>query len=300
MADNRNPSLVAFDQRATLASQRAATRARLNVLRMMSATPAGHVGGALSCIDALAVLYTNVLNIDPANPKDPQRDRFLLSAGHKALAQYAILAEAGFFPSEVLDEYGRPGTRLGGHPDMHKLPGIEGNTGALGHGLPLSVGMSLGLRSSGSDAQVFVLLGDGELPEGSNWEGAAIAAHYNLTKLTALVDVNGLQISGQTCDVMSMEPIADKFEAFGWNVHHADGHDHRELHRLLLATDAENGPSVVVLHTTKAKGIPDIEGQVPSHYWKPGAEEIDKARRELRHRLHEINEELDSFNPEAH
>lgn len=147
-----------------LEAERVATQSRINVLRMIDATPAGHVGGALSCIDALAVLYTNILRIAPNTAKDPQRDRFLLSAGHKALAQYAILAERGFFPTDYLDQYGKENTKLGGHPDMHKLPGIEGNTGALGHGLPLGTGMALGLRLRGLDARTFLLLGDGELP----------------------------------------------------------------------------------------------------------------------------------------
>ncbi len=275
-----------------LEAERAATQARINVLRMIDATPAGHVGGALSCLDALAVLYTNVLNVVPNATKDPKRDRFLLSAGHKALAQYAILAERGFFPEKYLDQYGKENTKLGGHPDMHKLPGIEGNTGALGHGLPLGTGMALGLRLQGLDARTFLLLGDGELPEGSNWEGAAIAAHYGLDNLTAVVDVNGLQISGPTCDVMSMEPIADKFAAFGWNVHVIDGHDFVALVEAFEIAASESGPTAIILRTVKAKGIKDIEGLVSSHYWKPSAEEIVVALEALSEKLRELDSQL--------
>lgn len=272
-----------------LEAERSATRARLNVLRMISATPAGHVGGALSCLDALAVLYTNVLNVTPGQTKNPVRDRFLLSAGHKALAQYAILAERGFFPDHYLDQYGKENTKLGGHPDMHKLPGIEGNTGALGHGLPLATGMALGLRLRETAARTFVLLGDGELPEGSNWEGAAIAAHYSLDNLTAIVDVNGLQISGRTCDVMSMEPIAAKFSAFGWNVHEIDGHDFAALFQTFDLAASESGPTAIIMHTIKAKGIDAIAGQVSSHYWKPSAEEVAAAVETLSTRLRELD-----------
>ena len=258
-----------------------ALRARRNVLRMLEATPAGHVGGAMSCIDALAVLYASVLTIDPSRPGDPRRDRFLLSAGHKAMAQYAILAECGFFDKSLRDTYGEEDTALGGHPDMHKLPGIEGNTGALGHGLALGVGMGMGLRRQNCDARVFVILGDGELAEGSNWEAAAIAAHYRLGSLTALVDVNGMQISGPTAAVMSMESIPEKFAAFGWRVVEVDGHDHEALHEVLTLPLSEPRPTAIIMRTVKGAGIPTIASRVESHYWKPTPEELDDAIRSL-------------------
>ncbi len=258
-------------------SRELATRARLNVLRMLEATPAGHVGGAMSCIDAVAVLYDSVLNVDSQRPDDPDRDRFLLSAGHKALAQYAVLAERGFFDKELLDTYGRENTALGGHPDMHKLPGIEGNTGALGHGLALGSGMALGLRRRSSDAKVYVMLGDGELAEGSNWEGAAIAAHYDLDTLTALVDVNGMQISGTTAEVMDMENIAAKFDAFGWRTVEVDGHNHAALHDALTGVPRGGVPTAIIMRTIKGAGLPAIEGTVASHYWKPNRDELDAA-----------------------
>ncbi|MCV2395658.1 transketolase [Actinotalea sp. M2MS4P-6] len=259
----------------------AAARARRFVLRMLEASPAGHVGGALSAIDLVTALYTRALRVDPDDPRAPGRDRFLLSAGHKALAQYAVLALTGFFPPDLLDTYGATGSALGGHPDMAKLPGIEANTGALGHGLPLAVGMALGLRRSQSGSRVVVLLGDGELAEGSNWEGAAVASHHRLSNLVAIVDVNGLQIGGPTAQVMGMEPIAEKFRAFGWVVTEVDGHDLDGildvLDRLPFAPDA---PSAIIATTCKGKGITAIEGTVGSHYWKPSAAELADAVRE--------------------
>ncbi|WP_054952560.1 transketolase [Flaviflexus massiliensis] len=267
------------DQVNTRSSALLAARARLNVVRMLEATPAGHVGGALSCIDAVAVLYSDFLNVAPDRIDDPIRDRFLLSAGHKALAQYAVLAEQGFFDKAILDTYGLANTALGGHPDMHKLPGIEGNTGALGHGLGLGVGMALGLRET--DAHVYVVMGDGELAEGSNWEGAAMAAHYGVDNLTALVDVNGMQISGTTAEVMNMEQIGAKFEAFGWNVTEIGGHDHEVLHRVLSEEPKPGVPTAIILRTIKGCGISEIAGTVGSHYWKPNAEQLAVARTEI-------------------
>lgn len=231
----------------------------------------------MSCIDAVAVLYSSILSVDPHSPADPGRDRFLLSAGHKAMAQYAVLAECGYFDKALLETYGRENTPLGGHPDMHKLPGIEGNTGALGHGLALGSGMALGLRRRGSAARTYVLMGDGELAEGSNWEAAAIAAHYGLDTLTALVDVNGMQISGPTAEVMDMENIGAKFAAFGWSVREVDGHDHEELFRVLSAAPMESVPTAIIMRTVKGAGIASIEGTVGSHYWKPTPEQLAEA-----------------------
>lgn len=262
-----------------------ALRARLNIMRMLDATPAGHVGGAMSCIDAVAVLYGAVLNTSPARVDDPRRDRFILSAGHKAMAQYAVLAECGFFDKALLDTYGKEATALGGHPDMHKLPGIEGNTGALGHGLALGVGMALGLRRLGYGARTYVMLGDGELAEGSNWEGAAIAAHYGLDTVTALVDINGMQISGTTAEVMSMENIAEKLSAFGWTTWEVDGQDHEALHAALTRPHVPGTPTAIIMRTIKGAGVPSIEGTVGSHYWKPSGEELAETIRVLDRQL---------------
>ncbi|MDR1021176.1 MAG: transketolase, partial [Synergistaceae bacterium] len=202
-----------------------AARCRRDIVRMVRSSGAGHMGGAMSCMDIVTALYFYALGIDPGNPKKQDRDRFVLSAGHKCMAQYAALAERGFFDASLLDTYGKLGTKLPGHPDMHKLPGVEANTGALGHGLSISVGMALGLRASGLKSRVFAVMGDGELPEGSNWEAASAASHYKLANLAVFVDVNGLQISGATKDVMDMEPIDGRFGAFGWAVSAIDGND---------------------------------------------------------------------------
>jgi transketolase len=247
---------------------------------MVRSGGAGHMGGAMSCMDMVTALYFHVMNTDPKDPRKPDRDRFILSAGHKCMAQYAALAERGFFDKSLLDTYGKLGTKLPGHPDMHKLPGIEANTGALGHGLSISVGMALGLRGSG--ARVFTVMGDGELPEGSNWEAAAAAAHYGLENLTVMVDDNGLQISGRTAEVMNMEPIARRFMAFGWAAEEIDGNDMSMVVDALDRVPLEKGcPTAIVAHTVKGKGLSFAEGIAAYHYWKPNAEELSAAEREL-------------------
>ncbi|MDR1514343.1 MAG: transketolase [Synergistaceae bacterium] len=259
-----------------------AAKCRRNILRMIRAGGAGHMGGAMSCMDIVTALYFYALYVDPLDPKKNDRDRFVLSAGHKCMAQYAALAERGFFDESLLDTYGALGTKLPGHPDMHKLPGIEANTGALGHGLAISVGMALGLRASGLKSRVFTVLGDGELPEGSNWEAVSAASHYKLSNLTAFVDVNGLQISGSTASVMNMEPIDARFEAFGWAVATIDGNDMGEIVRTLdslpLATER---PSAIIARTVKGKGLAFAEGNAAYHYWKPKEEELAEAEAEL-------------------
>jgi len=260
----------------------AASRARRLVLRMLKSSPQGHVGGALSAIDIITALYLREMNIDPANPKSKERDRFILSAGHKAMAQYSVLSLAGFFANDVLDEWGKSGTSVPGHPDMSKLSGIEANTGALGHGLPIGVGMALGLRMAGLNSRVFVLLGDGELPEGSNWEGASMAAHHKLDQLIAIVDVNGMQISGQTADVLNMAPIGEKFDAFGWSTIEIDGHDMGAISDALQRAPLQAGkPTAIVARTIKGKGITQLEGRISSHYWKPSAAALDEAIAEI-------------------
>lgn len=266
-----------------------AEKARLNVLRMLTAGSSGHLGGALSAIDIITALYLREMRIDPANPKDPERDRFLLSAGHKAMGQYAVLAEAGFFPAEVLDTYGHFKSPLPGHPDMYKLPGVEANTGALGHGLPIACGMALGLRLDGGTARVYTVMGDGELPEGSNWEGASMAAHHKLGNLVAFVDVNGLQISGPTARVMDMSPIREKFAAFGWDTYEIDGNDMAEIVDVLESLPRNGSkPSAIISHTLKARGITALEGTVPSHYWKPTPDELAAAKAEIEARIADL------------
>jgi transketolase len=262
-----------------------AARCRRNVIRLIRSGGAGHIGGALSCLDMVTALYFYGMVIDPSDPKKPNRDRFILSAGHKCMAQYAALAERGFFDKAELDTYGKLGTHLPGHPDMYKLPGVEANTGALGHGLSISVGMALGLRDQDgaeSPPRVFTILGDGELPEGSNWEAIAAAAHYKLDNLTAFIDDNGLQISGPTVEVMNLEPISNRFVAFGWKTVEIDGNNMAEIVKLLDRLPLEKGkPTAVIAHTTKTKGLSFGEGRVEYHYWKPKKEELERAELEL-------------------
>jgi len=269
--------------------ERRAALSRRKVVRMIEAGGAGHMGGALSCIDIVTALYFNKLHIDPENPKMPERDRFILSAGHKCMAQYAVLCERGFFDEDVLDTYGSLHTRIPGHPDMYKLPGVEANTGALGHGLSISLGMALGLRLDGYASRVFTVMGDGELAEGSNWEATAAAAHHKADNLTAIVDANGLQISGYTKDVMDFEPIAKHFEAFGWSAAEINGNNMEAVVAALDRVPFEKGkPSVIVAHTVKAKGVSFAEGKAAYHYWKPKAEELAAAVRELDIKIREV------------
>jgi len=264
------------------ALEQQAKNVRKNVLRMIKAGKSGHVGGALSSADILTALYFNVMRIDPKNPKWRERDRLVLSAGHKCLALYGVLAEKGFFEKEILDTYGSLKSRLPGHPDMYKLPGVETNTGALGHGLSIAGGMAMGLRMDGLDSKVYVIMGDGELAEGSNWEAAAAASHHRLDNLLVFVDRNTLQISGPTVQVMSYEPLDRRWEAFGWSVKEINGHDMGQIVETTRSIPFEEGkPSVIIANTIKSKGIPFAEGKVNFHYWKATPEEIAQAEKDL-------------------
>lgn len=270
-----------------------AARCRRNVVRMVEAAHHGHLGGALSCLDIVTALYFHTMKVNPADPKWEDRDRFLLSAGHKCMVQYAVLAEKGFFEKEVLDTYGSLHSHIPGHPDMHKLPGVEANTGALGHGLSIATGMAMGLRSQGKDSRVFVVMGDGELAEGSNWEAAAAAAHHHVDNLVLFVDFNGLQISGPVQKVMNFTPIAEHFASFGWAVKDIDGNNMEEVVNTLDALPLEAGkPTVIVAHTVKSKGISFAENVASYHYWTPKAEELQAAIAELDARIAELEEEV--------
>jgi transketolase len=262
--------------------QKVALKVRRNILRLVRAGKAGHVGGALSMVEVLTALYFQTMKIDPRRPDWPARDRLVVSAGHKALVLYAALAARGYFPEELLDTYGSLGSRLPGHPDMHKLPGVEASTGALGHGLSIAGGMALGLRMSGLDSRVYVVMGDGELAEGSNWEAAAAAGHHRLENLVVIVDRNGLQISGPTIEVMSYEPLEERWRAFGWGVRRMNGHDFGAILSTLEAAPFEPGkPSAIVADTVKSRGFGFAEGKVEFHYWKPTAEQLEQAERDL-------------------
>lgn len=263
--------------------KRHAVQLRKNVLDIIKAGDAGHIGGALSATEMMTALYYKVLkNIDPKNPKREDRDRFIMSAGHKCLIVYAVLAEQGFFSKELFKTYFKLNSKLPGHPDMHKLPGIESNTGSLGHGLPIAVGMSVGLKIDKSSAKVYVIMGDGELGEGTNWEAAAAASHHKADNLVVMIDRNKYQLGGTTNDVMNFEPLAKKWEAFGWSVRSIDGHNLKEIVDTLTDAPFEKGkPSMIISNTLKGKGISFLQDTVGSHYWKVNPEEVAKAEQEL-------------------
>jgi len=253
---------------------------------MIQAGGSGHLGGAMSCIDIVTSLYAGILKIDRRHPEDPARDRFLLSAGHKALAQYAVLTLFGFAPESTLDTYGSYGSALPGHPDMHKLPGVEGNTGALGHGAAIAAGMALAARLDGRGSRTVVVLGDGELAEGSNWEAFAAAAHHRLGALVAVIDSNGLQISGPVGDIMDLSSLEAKMQAFGWDTVTIDGHDYGQIDDAFSKPSEPFGrPTAIIARTVKGQGIPGLAGTLESHYWTPSEEELATALHELDERI---------------
>ena len=271
-----------MDTKEILKLEYTALNIRRDILRLVRAGEAGHVGGALSSVEIVTALYFNLMHVDPENPVWPQRDRFVLSAGHKCLVLYAALAEKGFFDKSVLDTYGALDSRIPGHPNMHKLPGVETNTGALGHGLSIAGGMALGLRLDKSTAKVYVLMGDGELAEGSNWEAASAASMHKLDNMIVFVDRNKLQISGPTIEVMSYEPLDERWRSFGWSVRIIDGHNLESVIGNVLQAPFEKGkPSVIIADTIKSKGLSFAEGKVSYHYWKAKPEEMEQAERDL-------------------
>ena len=251
-------------------------------LRMVHAAKMGHPGGDLSAADILATLYFRILSVNPRAPSDPARDRFVLSKGHASAVLYATLAEAGFFPADWLATYMQPLSALNGHPDRNKVPGVEANTGPLGHGLPIAVGMAIAGKMSGAAFRTFVLTGDGELQEGSNWEAAMAASHFALDRLTVIVDRNGLQQGDFTERTMALEPLADRWRAFGWGVTEVDGHDIPALidtfERLPLAPGR---PTCVIARTRKGRGVSFIENRAEWHHRVPTDEELNLALAEL-------------------
>ena len=259
-----------------------ARQIRRQSLGMVHKARQGHPGGDMSVADILATLYFGVLRYDPANPADPGRDRFVLSKGHCTGALYATLAEAGFIGREMLDTYMQPLSRLNGHPNRNYVPGVETNTGPLGHGMPVAVGMAIAAQMDGRDVRVFVVTGDGELQEGSNWEAAMLAGHRGLSNLTLVVDRNRLQQGARTEDTNALEPLGDKFAAFGWEVAEVDGHDHAALLEVLGApAGARTRPLCVVARTSKGKGISFMLDQASWHHGVPTAEQYDLALQEL-------------------
>jgi transketolase len=269
--------------RPTADEVRATARAirRRNIVIVRSAG-LGHIGGDLSAADILATLYLAVLNVDPRRPDDPERDRYIQSKGHASGVLYTTLATAGFFPDALLDSYMAEGSPLNGHPDRTKVPGVETNTGPLGHGLPVAVGTAIAARLDGSPRRTYVLCGDGELQEGSNWEAIMAAGHRGLDNLVVIVDRNYLQQGARTEDTNGLDPLDAKFEAFGWAVRTVDGNDVDALLSVFDAVPFAPGrPSAIVAHTIKGRGVSFIEDRVEWHHKVPTAEQVALALQEL-------------------
>jgi len=259
-----------------------ARQLRKHVIRMIGEAGSGHPGGSLSAADVVAALFFQELRLDPGNPGWPERDRFILSKGHAAPVLYAALAERGFFPVEELLTLRKTGARLQGHPDLRKVPGVDMSTGSLGQGLSVANGIALAGRIDQGSYRVYVLLGDGETQEGQVWEAAMLSSHYQLDNLVAIVDHNGLQIDGPVKEVMSPEPIADRWRAFGWAVQEIDGHDMQQIIRALdLARQTTGKPSLIVVNTVKGKGVSFMENQVGWHGTAPTREQVQQALAEL-------------------
>ena len=257
-----------------------AVQLRKQTLQVIFEAGAGHTGGGLSCLDILNVLYNRILNVSPETFSSPHRDRYVQSKGHCVEALYAVLSDRGFFPEADLKTVGRYRSHYVGHPTRH-IPGVEMNTGALGHGLPIGIGMALAGKMDSAPYRVFTLLGDGELAEGSNWEAALAAAHYDLDQLTAIIDHNTLQISGHTRDVMSNEPLDEKWRAFGWAVKVVNGHDYGALTEALSQPAEAGKPTCVIANTTKGKGVSFMENVVKWHHGVPSEAELKQALAEL-------------------
>lgn len=255
---------------------------RQRILDMIHAAGSGHCGGSLSAVEILWTLYRHVLRVRPEDPNWEDRDRFILSKGHAAPALYAVLAERGFFDPAVLGTLRRAGSILQGHPDMRKTPGVELSTGSLGMGISAGVGMALGARLAGKGFRVFVLVGDGELQEGQNWEGLAAAAKYRLDNLVVIIDRNGVQLDGPVEQIMPMLDLAAKLREFGWEVDGCDGHDCGQLLQAFRSLAAANGrPKVIIAQTVKGKGVSFMEGQSEWHGKPLLAEDYRLAKAEL-------------------
>jgi transketolase len=257
-----------------------AQQVRRDDLQMIHRARLGHIGGDFSVIDILVTLYAAVLNVDPTDPLAAERDRLVLSKGHTAGALYVTLAHCGFFARDELETFASPLSALNGHPNRTKVPGVETNTGPLGHGFPVAVGIALSARLQGSARRTFVVVGDGELQEGSNWEAAMTAGHHDLSSLFAVVDRNQLQQGARTEETKQLEPLDAKWASFGWEVREVDGHDHAQL----LDTFRRPGttrPVCVIAHTVKGKGVSFMEDRAEWHHKVPSAEQVEIALQEL-------------------
>jgi len=270
------------DQNPVLALEAKAQSLRRHVIRMIFAAGSGHPGGSLSAADIMTALFFEVMDHSPERKDSPDRDHFILSKGHAAPIYYAALAESGYFPVDELITLRKLHSRLQGHPSRVKTPGVEMSTGSLGQGLSVANGLALALRLQNLDRKVYCLCGDGEMAEGQVWEAAMFASHNHLDNVIAIIDRNGLQIDGRTEDVMALEPLADKWKAFGWNVLTVDGNDMRQvLEALNKARHHKGGPTVIVAKTVKGKGVSFMENNVGFHGKSPNEKEYEQAMREL-------------------
>lgn len=258
-----------------------AYKIRKDAINMVHTAHASHIGGVLSCADIVAVLYADIANYDVTNPRNPLRDRIILSKGHNGVAIYAALAESGFFTVDELNTYGMNGSKFSCHVSHKNVPGVEISTGSLGHGIGVGCGMALNAKLKNLPYKVYVIVGDGECNEGSVWEAAMFAAQYKLDNLTVIVDANGMQAMGNCSDVIDMEPMADKWRTFNWNVIEVkDGHNHNDLKQAFMA-DAENMPKVIIARTVKGKGVSFMENNILWHYRDPQGEFYKQALKEL-------------------
>jgi transketolase len=259
-----------------------ARKLRRHVITMLGAAGSGHPGGSLSAAEILTNLYFKEMRFNPADPSWPERDRFVLSKGHAAPILYAALAESGYFPVEELPTLRKLGSRLQGHADRTSTPGVEMSSGSLGQGLSFTIGVALAARLDSRPSRIYVLLGDGECQEGQVWEAAMAAAHFKLDNVVALVDHNDLQLDGRTRDIMNIEPLSDKWRAFGWHVFEVDGHDLADLSQALeKARQVKGQPSVIIAHTVKGKGVSFMENNVEYHGKVPSGEDLERALKEL-------------------
>ena len=266
-----------------------AAKARLLILEGVHCAKSAHPGGSLSCVDAITVLYFDEMRIDPAAPDDPERDRFVLSKGHCAPALYSVLALRGYFPTEEMRTLRSIHSHLSGHPDMEFVKGVDMSTGSLGQGISTAVGMAIAAKLTDKPYRTYSVLGDGELAEGQVWEAAMAAAKWKLDNLCAFVDVNGLQIDGTTDEVMPLEPLDKKFEAFGWHVIKIDGHNLAEIKKALAEARGVKGqPTVILMKTVKGKGVSYMENAVGWHGKAPNDELYEIARAELEAHLAEL------------
>ncbi len=265
-----------------------AAKVRLGVLECVYSANSGHPGGSLSIADALTYLYFEKMNVNPENPSDPDRDRFVLSKGHTSPALYSVLANKGFFSPDLLKTFRSEDTILQGHPDMKNVPGVDMSTGSLGLGISAACGMALSAKISYKDYRVYTALGDGECEEGQVWEAAMFAAHYKLDNLIAFLDFNGLQIDGPIAEVINPAPFDEKFKAFGWNVCMVDGHDFDAIDDAVNSCMSVKGkPSLIILKTVKGKGVSFMENSVEWHGTAPNAEQYEAAVLEIKKTLSE-------------